>query len=694
MDVHPGRERGQRQGQNMQKSGIQRALKALVISTMMVLMTPVAHALEVGKLFVYSRLDAPLEAEIELLSVTEDEIESLLPNVTPPAHFGATELENRPEIKVTVAKRADGQYTLRLSSEESLSEPILQFTLHTVWSEGYLVHHFSALVDPANTVTNAVKERQEVSTGVDKLKPEFVPQPEQPAASAQQPDSAAPELASAPAVLSTPRVLVEIPPHGQDGPPTTTEQSAATLSNKLDELGDSTEIVNPPVETEVVHPMAEQTVTNTQPPFVQTQPQISRGEPRVVYPKAKTGTVLQTKRAQQTPLAAAPKEQGMLDAVTAFIREYPRWVLALVAILIGGLMLIAAGLVVLVVNLRRHNTTLQVQKRAPAPKVKRAPAPKVTVPTNAPEGESLTDGNGRRVDTHRSRQGRRANNDRRKQSIPVAFERRSGLSRRRSEILDGGIATVSSEALDPMAEADVYLSAGSYDHAEATLREALATDSARQELKVKLLQIYHQKGDLLAFNALAEELREMLDGPSSELWKNLEANGWQPNGPTDDAGAAQEEIMLELTEQERANGDAAAPDADTNAEKTEVELDPYTIEFESQPQDHTVVNTLKGTFNEFLQARKGLKARTIENYKQVMEACFADWHKKTMLEISEAMVAERHQELWQEHGKAYANRAMRCLRAMYNFFSTHYRDASGKPLVPENPVKSLTHIQS
>jgi tetratricopeptide (TPR) repeat protein len=348
-------------------------------------------------------------------------------------------------------------------------------------------------------------------------------------------------------------------------------------------------------------------------------------------------------------------------------------------------MLIAAGLVVLVVNLRQHNATLRSQKRAPAPKV--------TVPTNAPEDESLTDGNGRRDDASRRRQGRRTGNDRRKRSIPVEFDRRSGLSRRRSEILGSEMATISSEALDPIAEADVYLSAGSYDHAEATLREALATDPARQELKVKLLQIYHQKGDLLAFNALAEELREVLDGPSSELWKNLEANGWHSNGPTDDAGAAQEEIMLELAEQERANGDAA-PDVDTSAEKTEIELDPYTIEFESQPQDHTVVNTLKSAFNEFLQARKGLKARTIENYKQVMEGCFADWHKKTMLEISEDMVAERHQELWQEHGKAYANRAMRCLRTMYNFFSTHYRDASGKPLVPENPVKSLTHIQS
>ena len=77
-----------------------------------------------------------------------------------------------------------------------------------------------------------------------------------------------------------------------------------------------------------------------------------------------------------------------------------------------------------------------------------------------------------------------------------------------------------------------------------------------------------------------------------------------------------------------------------------------------------------------------------------MEASFADWQTKTLLDISEDMVAERHQQLWQEHGKVYANRAMRCLRTMYNFFTTHYRDGSGNSLVPENPVKSLTHIQS
>ncbi len=39
-----------------------------------------------------------------------------------------------------------------------------------------------------------------------------------------------------------------------------------------------------------------------------------------------------------------------------------------------------------------------------------------------------------------------------------------------------------------------------------------------------------------------------------------------------------------------------------------------------------------------------------------MEASFADWHKKTLLEALEDMVAVRRQALWRQHGKAYANR--------------------------------------
>jgi len=72
-----------------EKHRIQRALRAVVISAMMGLAPSFAHALEVGKLFIYSRLHAPLEAEIELMSATEEDINSLLPSVAPPGPLWA-----------------------------------------------------------------------------------------------------------------------------------------------------------------------------------------------------------------------------------------------------------------------------------------------------------------------------------------------------------------------------------------------------------------------------------------------------------------------------------------------------------------------------------------------------------------------------------------------------------------------------
>jgi hypothetical protein len=71
-----------------------------------------------------------------------------------------------------------------------------------------------------------------------------------------------------------------------------------------------------------------------------------------------------------------------------------------------------------------------------------------------------------------------------------------------------------------------------------------------------------------------------------------------------------------------------------------------------------------------------------------MAAAFADWRDKPLSEISAEMVAERHHKLSEDRGRAYANRAMRFLRTLYNFAFARYRNGVDN-LVPENPVKCL-----
>ncbi|TID99820.1 integrase, partial [Legionella pneumophila] len=47
-----------------------------------------------------------------------------------------------------------------------------------------------------------------------------------------------------------------------------------------------------------------------------------------------------------------------------------------------------------------------------------------------------------------------------------------------------------------------------------------------------------------------------------------------------------------------------------------------------------------------------------------------------------------------EHGEAYANLAMRVLRALFNFAAGQYEDAQGKSLIMENPVRRLSQTRA
>lgn len=72
--------------------------------------------------------------------------------------------------------------------------------------------------------------------------------------------------------------------------------------------------------------------------------------------------------------------------------------------------------------------------------------------------------------------------------------------------------------IDPIAEADVYLAYRRYEQAEALLKEAIRHDGGRNELKLKLLEIYFTTKDKDAFEAQAEALYAALAGQEGDLW--------------------------------------------------------------------------------------------------------------------------------------------------------------------------------
>jgi integrase len=99
--------------------------------------------------------------------------------------------------------------------------------------------------------------------------------------------------------------------------------------------------------------------------------------------------------------------------------------------------------------------------------------------------------------------------------------------------------------------------------------------------------------------------------------------------------------------------------------------------------------TLKEVFNDYLKAKKNLKAGTVYDYTRTVEYYFKDWQDKPLVSITRDMVERKHSQIG-ETAKAPANKSMRVLRALFNFAAQKYEDENGKALFPDNPVKRIS----
>ncbi|MCP3680232.1 MAG: site-specific integrase [Gammaproteobacteria bacterium] len=104
--------------------------------------------------------------------------------------------------------------------------------------------------------------------------------------------------------------------------------------------------------------------------------------------------------------------------------------------------------------------------------------------------------------------------------------------------------------------------------------------------------------------------------------------------------------------------------------------------------------TLAQAFEDYLQARKSLKASTALDYRRGLNQVLSDWMDKPLTSITKEMIVKRHTEHGEKRSQARANLAMRILRAIFNFAINEYEDAKGKPVISDNPVKRLSHARS
>lgn len=126
-------------------------IKLISLAVCFSLMPLVADAAGLGKLTVISGLGEPLNAEVELLSTTKDELSSLTAQIAPNEVFAEQGVERASilsAVRVEVSKRPDGTPVLHLSSLQPINDPFLDMLIQVEWSSGRLLREYTALLDP------------------------------------------------------------------------------------------------------------------------------------------------------------------------------------------------------------------------------------------------------------------------------------------------------------------------------------------------------------------------------------------------------------------------------------------------------------------------------------------------------------------------------------------------------------------
>ena len=104
--------------------------------------------------------------------------------------------------------------------------------------------------------------------------------------------------------------------------------------------------------------------------------------------------------------------------------------------------------------------------------------------------------------------------------------------------------------------------------------------------------------------------------------------------------------------------------------------------------------TLSDAFEAYQRARRTLRPHTLYDYKRYMTVAFGDWLNRPVVEVTKDGIGRRHLRLTEKHGPAYADGAMRTLRAILNFAQFQYEAPDGTPLLPDNPVRRLSQTRS
>ena len=117
----------------------------------LVVFPPAALALGLGEVRLLSSLNAPLDAEIELIGATPEEMQTLKAQIASRETFARYGLDWPTQlgtVTLTPVRKPDGSEVIRLRTAETITEPFLTLLVEVNWARGRLVREYTMLLDP------------------------------------------------------------------------------------------------------------------------------------------------------------------------------------------------------------------------------------------------------------------------------------------------------------------------------------------------------------------------------------------------------------------------------------------------------------------------------------------------------------------------------------------------------------------
>jgi pilus assembly protein FimV len=110
-----------------------------------------ALALGLGDIHLKSALNAPLDADIDVVGASADDLSSLKAALASRETFGHYGLDYPAFLSgITLASQqtADGRTVIHLHSTEAVNEPFATLLVEVTWARGHLIHEYTVLLDP------------------------------------------------------------------------------------------------------------------------------------------------------------------------------------------------------------------------------------------------------------------------------------------------------------------------------------------------------------------------------------------------------------------------------------------------------------------------------------------------------------------------------------------------------------------